>query len=343
MSNQINIKSRKNSKLLELLLKGVDKKYNHTLYLASCYFSPDSAIKLISDVSRLVKLKNVILYIDRKTALAIGKIELQRVCDKFHELNVQLYAVDTATLFHTKAYALISNNKDGSIYRGSLIIGSSNLTGSGLTASNGNIESLLDTQDVELALEFLTGISKLKLLNIEQIDDFKSEDSLAFKYALLLEGSFVHKWLDDLGQYLSVKYQLNNYGKSRIGDDIFKSAGFNIDAATISKRYFKFDYKPPHLENTENLVRNFGIETYLGHWVSNSALETLFEKNTFDEFCSYLKKEISLQLATMKEAIEKDVNYLYAMGIIDSLESSPLELFQIKINSLLDNRAPRIT
>ena len=123
MCNQINIKIKKSRKFLELLLKGVDRRRKHDLYLASCYFSPDSAIKLISEIlNNNIKLESVFLYIDRRTALAVGKIKLQDVCNRFTDLNVQLFAVDSIGLFHTKAYAIISNDNDG-IYRGSLIVG----------------------------------------------------------------------------------------------------------------------------------------------------------------------------------------------------------------------------
>ena len=204
----------------------------------------------------------------------------------------------------------------------------------------GNIESLLDTQDVDLVSEFIKGINKLKLLSIDEIDDFKNKSSsFVFKYALLLEGSFVHKWSDSLGQYLAVKYQLSDYGRDRIdGDDIFKKAGFNVDSATISKRYFKFNFESPHLEKNENLIRNFGIETYLGHWVANSALEEIFESDMFDEFCNYLKEEIYLQLDGMEKEIEKDTNYLKLEKMIDESDSNFFQSLKSKTDTLLKNK-----
>lgn len=337
-ASQINISYLKLNKLVELLSKGNDKRYLHSLYLASCYFSADSASTLIKDISKLVRLQAVYIYIDRKTACTIGKDGLYAFIEKHAGYGLELYTVDANTLFHSKAYALISFDKESNINRGSLVIGSSNLTGAGLTDKSGNIECMLDSHNIDLLLEFLEQIKKLKTIPVDEIDNFRNADSLNFKYALLLEGNFIHKWMDNLGQYLSVRYQLNENGKNRIGDEIFREAGFNIETATISKRYFQFEYEPPHLENTENLVRNFGLETYLGYWIPNGALEKLFEKDKFDEFRIKLTDALSVQKNEMTTAIANDLEKLRSADIIQTTdESDPIENLLSKIESLLQN------
>jgi len=288
-------------------MKTPDKRRRHCLYLASCYFTPESAKSLINSMKSIKDIK------------------------------VNLYAVETEYLFHTKAYAIISNNDDYSIVCGSLVIGSANLTGSGLTSKYGNIESFLDTQDNDCLTHFIEQISSLKLLTVEDIEKFKNADDFSFKYALLKEGCFIHKWLDNLGQYLSTRYQLNEKGKEKIGDETFRNAGFNIETATISKRYFKFEYEPPHLEDAENLTRNYGIETYLGYWIPNAALETLFEQNAFEEFKNNLKNEIELQIENIKKCIAQDMKYLKSEDIIQVTESNPIELFEKKVTELFEN------
>lgn len=338
MSDLININKGKKTKIVQLLTKGADKRFSHTLYLSSCYFSVDAAEKLIRDLQAQVNIKNVEIYIDRKTATTIGKQPLEDLCLNQKLPDTSIFAVESNTLFHTKSYALISYTKDDSINKGSLVIGSANLTGAGLTASSGNIESILDTQDTEILNEFTTQLSKLNTIELDKLEIFKTQDSYNFKYALLHEGAFIHKWLDDLGRYFSIRYHLNEKGKSRIGDDLFKNAGFNIDTATISKRYFDFSYEPAHFENTESLRRQFGIETYLGHWVPRSSLENLLNKEGFEKFCRKLRTEFNQKLPNIKDNIRGDLQHLTDNELITAPEINPLESFEEKINAFLTNK-----
>ena len=332
---KINIKSSKKKSLVELLLK-TDKRRYHCLYLASCYFTPDAAESVINYVRQSIYLSKVIVYIDRKTACCIGKDELTKLCRKFDSLSVELYAVDADCLFHTKAYALVSFDGNN-IHCGSLVVGSANLTGNGVINKYGNIESILDTQDIGLLDEFVAQMEKLKLLKIEEIDKFKSADSFNFRYALIQEGSFIHKWTDNLEQYLSVRYYLNENGRAKVANEAFTNAGFNMEAATISKRYFNFDYEPPHLENSENLTRNYGVETYLGYWIPNSALESLFEKDQFELFKHTLNQQLSAQMADIESSIQSDLLYLKSENVIQVTDSEPAELLKNKVKDLQTN------
>jgi len=338
MSDLININKGKKPKIVKLLTKGADKRFSHTLYLSSCYFSVDAAEKLIRDLQAQVNIKNVEIYIDRKTAINTGKQPLEDLCLNQKLPETSIFAVESTRLFHTKAYALISYAKDDSINKGSLVIGSANLTGAGLTDSSGNIESILDTQDTETLNEFITQLSKLNTIELDDLEAFNTQDSYNFKYALLSEGAFIHKWLDDLGRYLSTQYHLNENGKSRIGDSLFKDAGFNIETATISKRYFDFSYEPAHLENTKSLIRQFGIETYLGHWIPNSSLENLLNQEGIDKFSKKLRSEINKKLPDIKERIQNDLQLLKDSNLINEITRRPDEVFEEKVEALLTNR-----
>lgn len=337
MRNQLHIKSFKKSKLIDLLLRTADKRRYHYLYLTSCYFSPQSAKNLINDLNNSIRLSEVVVYIDRKTAVSLGRDYLTTFCNSFRNVDVKMYAIDTEYLFHSKAYALISYDEDDEISCGSLVIGSANLTGNGLTNRSGNIECLLHTSDIDLLQEFVEQIDSANVLKIQDIEKFSNAEEYNFKYALLQEGAFIHKWADNLGQYLAVRYKLNDKGKEKIGDPAFKQAGFNIETATISKKYFIFDYEPPHLENAENLTRNYGIETYLGYWLPSLALETLFDQGELEEFKNRLFGELDRQMEEIKHQITQDLEYLKEENIIEITDSDPVELFDRKAGELRSN------
>lgn len=334
---QFNIRNFKRSTLLDLLLTTPDKRRSHHIYLTSCYFTLKSARDLVNKISNTLKVSCFSIYIDRKTAVEIGKDELEYFTNSFKNTKVTLYAVETTTLFHSKAYAAISYDEEGDIYCGSLVVGSANLTGNGIIRRNGNIESMLETQEVEHLVEFINQLESLNSISIEEIEDFKKSDSFSFKYALLQEGVFIHKWSDNLSSNLSIRYHLNTYGKERLGDSAFSSAGFKIATATISKQYFKFDYQPSHLENTENLSRKYGIETYLGYWVPYDAAESLIDKEKFKKFKKKLKKQLQVEIKDIKQRIQRDYEVLFSEGIIYESEIDMAELFEIKANKLMNN------
>ena len=337
MQNKFHITTFKKSRLLNLLSETIDKRRYHNLYLTSCYISLDSAKKIIVDINKIVLLSEVYIYIDRKSAIAIGGNKLTSFCNSFKNVKVTLYSVETKHLFHSKAYALISFDENEEIYCGSLVIGSANLTGLGLTKKNGNIECLLDSQDDSLLQEFLNQLDKIQIVEVSDIEKFSKAEEYSFIYALLQEGAFIHKWTDNLGQYFTIRYKLNKNGKGKVGDPDLELMGFNIETATISKRYFIFDYVPSHLVDSENLTRNYGIETYLGFWLPNDALETLFDKKGFKGFKARIFKALDEQLNEIKTQILKDLEYLKNEDFIESVDSDPVKLFERKIDELKDN------
>ena len=130
---------------------------------------------------------------------------------------------------------------------------------------------------------------------------------------------------------------VNENGKGKIGDPVFKDRGFNVDTATISKRYFHLDYKPPHLEDTKNLRKNYGIETFLGHWVPRSALASLLKEKGIEEFKTELFAAIDEQSVRIKQQINEDMEYFLSAGVVEKGDSSPIEIFDKKIQDLRDN------
>ena len=336
MENQINTNKSKLKTIVELISKNLDKNPWYTIYLTSCYFSSEAAIILINKLNNEVKIKEIKIYIDHRTAIANGKQELERVILSFKEIKITILAIETNSLFHSKGYAAISHATNDQIKMGCLVVGSSNLTGAGLTKSSGNIESLLETQDIELINQFENQLKNLRTLEISEIGKFHDPNSISFKYALIQEGMFIHKWADDLNRHLSIQYHLNRHGRAITSNETLKKLGFNIEAATISKRYFEMDYKPPHLENATSLAKNYGVETHLGYWVPKLALTELFTEKNFLKFKQELKKEINRKLSDITNRIMEDYSELVNKKIIE-VDKNPAQLFEDKANNLMGN------
>ena len=336
MDNYLHIRSMKKQCLAEML-GHIDKRRYHTLHLCSCYFDDDAARKLITEVQEFARISDVKIFIDRRAAIEYGGDYLQEFCDSFQDYEVSINAVESSNLFHSKVYALIALDDHGSVVSGSIVLGSANLTGAGLIRRGGNYECLIDSQDAEILEEHLSQLNKLKVLSPQQLNRFSRKEEFSFKYALLQSGLFVHKWNENLEQYLSIRYRLSENGKSRVTDQSLEVAGFNIETATVSKRYFRFDYVPEHLDNTENLLRNYGIETYLGHWLPYSVSESMFDANALDIFKERLFSEINKQVNGIEKNIQKDYEYLLQEGLIEEPEINPVDSFKSKLDGLTNN------
>ena len=128
------------SKLVNSLSKGVDKAQKYTLTIVSCYFNPVSIKKLIDEIKEQnIQIVSLDIYVDRGDVLKIGKEELRKwLVGVKEKINTQFYIFNKCYLFHPKAYCL-SVHKSFSI--GSLVLGSANITGNGLTFESGNLES----------------------------------------------------------------------------------------------------------------------------------------------------------------------------------------------------------
>lgn len=336
MGNRLHIKSRKTQCLTKMLSK-IDKRRYHTLHLCSCYFSEDAARRLIGKVQEFAHLSAVNIYIDRKTAIEYGGDHLQEFCDSFNTLEVRINAVESTGLFHSKTYALIAFDEDGNVISGSIVLGSANLTGAGLISRGGNFECLIDSQDIELLEEHLSQLKKMTVLPPQELNKFSRKQEFSFKYALLQSGMFLHKWNENLEKELSIRYRLSESGKYRITDQSLEIVGFNIETATVSKRYFRFDYNPKHLDETKNLTRNFGIETYLGYWLPYTVLESMFDVGELDIFKEHLFLEIGKQRSEIEKKIQQDFDYLLQENLIEKIEINPVDSFNKKVENLTNN------
>ena len=183
--------------------------------------------------------------------------------------------------------------------------------------------------------QHLSQLANLKVLHPNEIKTFSEKEEFSFKYALLLSGVFVHKWNENLSQYLSVRYRLSKQGKERISNRALMQAGFNIETAAISKRYFRFNYTPKNVDN--DLIRNYGIETYLGYWIPLSVSSKMFAQDKFDEFKNRLFLEIKNQHLEIEANIKEDLNYLTSEGLIEEPTTNPVQSFNNKIRELANN------
>lgn len=339
MESQLHIKSFKKGKIVDFLSSSVDRRRNYYLYICTCYFSPYySAKQLIYDIrDKGISISEVFIYIDRKSAVELGGNFLSSFCNSFKNTSVNIFAVEHEYLFHSKCYGLISFDEHDEIHSGSLVIGSANLTGAGMTARSGNIECMINLQDIDVLQELIDQTKNLNTVDIQNIVNFSRADEYNFKFALIQEGLFLHKWTDNVEQYLSVRYRLSDKGKQMIGDETLEQAGFNIETATINKRYFKFNYEPSFLEDKDNITAKYGIETHLGYWVPSAIFESTYDKKDFEEFKSLLFEKLNNEIDDIKYRVNNDLYFLLNEELIESENYNPLESFDKKIENLKEN------
>lgn len=192
------------------------RKYN--FYIASCYFDLRTASYPIKDIYKKgINIETVEIYIDKKEVFRIGKNNIQQWLNRINKkysFNIYLFPVVAPKLFHTKAYALTACN----FLSGVLICGSANLTSTGLTSNNGNIESFIRTRSQFILKSFQNSLSELKIHDLDKIDSFTDSDTLDFKYALLRSGYFLYTWSAFLNRELGIKLMLSDKGKEKIKD-----------------------------------------------------------------------------------------------------------------------------
>lgn len=339
----LNINEEKKENLL-FELKKVDKRKIYNLYLLSCYFNPKSIVDIVLGVSEFAIINEAYVYIDRREAIFAGVDLNKKIIDSFkrikERINYKIRVVDSDALFHTKAYALISVDSDTN---GSLVIGSANLTKQGLTNKSGNIETLISTQDKNIISDFIKGIDEIKTLDLGSVNYFANSNSIAFKLALLSQGYFVHRWSDTIKQHFSVPYNLSEKGKKEIKnkDSLIGRLEFNIDAATISKNYFDFSFEPRGDSEVNSLIRNYGIETYLGYWIPKVIFDRFAtQKSTklgFLDFLREIKNAWDKQKNSIGIKIENDFSQLKWDGLLElpkrgTEQYNPFEKLSIKID-----------
>ncbi len=190
------------SKLRSLVdaLTDCDRRRLYYLSVATCYCNVKAVRELIEAVGQQLKVKEVFLYLDRRTALSIGHAELEELANDYREV-VSIYTNRTGRLFHTKGYCLAAYSGE-ELVEGRLAIGSANLTKSGLTTSNGNIESIAVHSDLSTINGFLDFFDdEENLITLNELSEFLPEDTTDFQYAVLKCGLFSHKWSAKLAEY----------------------------------------------------------------------------------------------------------------------------------------------
>ena len=325
----LNVSEEKKESLLNAL-STIDKRKLYNFYLLSCYFNPKSLIDVVSGVREFAKLNKVYIYIDKREAIAAGYDLNKKISDLFKNehanLDFEVRVVDSDALFHTKAYALIACDDDN---HGSLVIGSANLTKSGLTNKTGNIETIIPSSDRSIISGFIKNISSLQFLDLSEINNFTKSSSIAFKLALLCQGYFVHKWSDTIKQQFAVPYSLTDKGRRDIKnkDSLVSRLGFNAEAVTISKNYFEFSFEPRGDLEVNSLIKNYGIETYLGHWVPKVIFDKFATrastKLSLKEFVENLVKAWKDQQSSIESKIEDDFRQMKEEGLLELPKRSP--------------------
>ena len=322
------------SKLQSLVsaLTDCDGRRSYYLSVATCYCSVKAVRKFIDAVGNQLTVKGIYLYLDRRTAISIGHAELKQLENDYRDV-LSVYAIKTGRLFHTKGYCLAAYSREG-LVEGRVAIGSANLTNPGLTKSNGNIESITVHSDLSTISEFLEFFDdEENLIALDSLDKFLKEDTTDFQYALLKCGLFSHKWSAMLASYCSVRFQLNEEGRQRAQGG-FEELGFQTDAVSIAKTYFRFDLSRWQM-NDRNLIKKYGIECFLGHWVPKSVVDADEEGNEhFKKFKTALYDELDLRMESILQDILRDYDLLTEEGVIDAPEADPARTFGDKIEAL---------
>ena len=330
------------SKFQSLLdaLTDCDRRRSYYLSLATCYCTPEAVRQLIEAIQAKLRIVETYLYLDRRIAISIGHAEL-RAMERAYPDVLSIYAVKAGRLFHTKGYCVAAYSQHGKPIDGRLAIGSANLTSPGLTGSHGNIESLAIHSDPETIGEFLEFFETTDtLIPLKDLTDFSRDDPADdsdFQYALLTFGSFLHKWSATLATYFSVRHQLNKEGRRRVRErspEEIRRLGFQMEVASITRPYFHFDlqgWRPP---DDGNLVRNFGIECFLGHWIPKSVVHDDEEDNQrFREFKVALFSRLDSEMDGICQSIKQDYELLIGEKIIER-NVDPTEAFKDRREAL---------
>ena len=320
-------------------LTDCDRGRSYYLSVATCYCTPQAVHEFIEAIQARVNLAEIYLYVDRRTAISIGQEVLSDLQNTYPDL-LYVYAVRTGRLFHTKGYCLAAYDGDDLVDDSRLAIGSANLTCAGLTEVHGNIESLAIHTDIETIEGFLNFFdNEDSLITPDELTDFSMDDTTDFQYALLTSGWFSHKLSATLATYFSVRYHLNEEGRRLAQEGIrIKIPGFQMAPASIGKRYVKdkhFKLQDGRQSNGKGLIRNYGIECSLGHWIPKSVVGKEKNQNKrFRKFKTGLFKMLDSKMKRICRKILRDYEYLNQQGIIDVQDVNPTQTFLDRIEAL---------
>lgn len=324
-------------------LADCDRRRVYDLSVATCYCSVEAVRQFIIEIRRQLRIKYVYLYLDRRAAIAI-EAELRELAKDFRDV-LWIYVIKGGRLFHTKGYCVAAYSDD-ELVEGRLAIGSANLTNPGLTEAYGNVESLAMHTDLCTITEFLEFFDdEESLITLEQLSEslWEDKDHTDFQYALLKCGLFSHKWSATLSEYCSVRFELNEKSRQRAQLGL-EGTGFETDAVSIAKKYFDFDVSRWQA-NDNNLIRNYGIECFLGHWIPKPVVnEVQVGDGRFKQFETALSEKFDSKKDSMLQGISRDRDLLIDMGLIDEPEVDPGQAFVERFDSLKNDgvQLPRI-
>ena len=329
------IRSKKKSEVYDWL-STYDNRSKATLVIHTCYLDNDikGLKEFVSYVrQRCNRLEKIELYIDSKE-LNKHYYELVRWNSALRGIEREIYAVRCDKIFHSKAYAIINFDENGSVRKGGLVVGSGNLTGNGLVNPSGNIESFLGTDDVDEIQDFYQRTKQLNPIPISKWQ--KTERNLPGIVVNL--GTFIHLWTDNdhTKQYLTLKFNLTEKGKQQIREvqNLLQERGYDIDSNTISHNYFNWIDSAVSIKGWK---KNYMIESLLGYWmpkvVFNKMVVDACDKG-FVSFKNRLLANLEEQLKTHKEEMDDAYKMFRKSKIIKKETCLPSKKIENKIEEL---------
>ena len=312
---QFFFQSDKKQSLIDYLTKEIQANNSYHLILVSCYLNLDSVDKLIELLKRLVNLTKISIYVDRGTAIKIGKKDISDRINKISQnlgFKINFKIAKTANLFHAKAYCLLADDNSN----GSLVLGSANLTDNGLIGGYGNIELLHPIYNIEDVLDFYNELtsSRLKFINLSQLEEFDDTDNYYFKYALLQEGCFVQINKITINNLLNFKYKFNEKGRKESNSKELKDLGLE-GQNSYNANYFqdiKDDIDKICLKYNPSFKidwGDYGINTAFGCWIPKHIGSYLLTNN----------KETLINIKSCKNEIQ-DILYKHLPTAANNLQ-----------------------
>mgnify|MGYP000034050595 FL=1 len=334
-----NESSYKTENLISGLKNSIDARKKHHFTIFTCYLSENlKDLKNFFDkISGEIRITGISLHIDSRQCIKSGICKLQSFQEKFNknygEDFLNIYAIDTPKIFHSKAYILQSEDE----LSGAIALGSANFSKSGLFANkNGNFESLIINNDQDLINDFLN-IEKINkyIKELHQLEEFKTEN-YAFKLAILEEGRFVRKWSGSINQYFTTKFTLTEKGKEQIQGGILSNLGFEIDAETISKQFINFsEINTNYHDNFQRLLGK-GLETSAGYWLPNKLLWDLLDDKLIHNFYDIIKDLVKKQTTGIKDELTRVYEQLLAEEYITA-GTPPIQMIDEKLEQLKED------
>jgi hypothetical protein len=345
---QFFFQSGKKRSLIDYLTKEIQPNNSYHLILVSCYLNLDSVDELIESLKQSANLTKISIYIDRGTAIKIGKKDISDRINKISQnlgFEINFKIAKTANLFHAKAYCLLADDNSN----GSLVLGSANLTDSGLIGIRGygNVELLYETYDIEHITNFYSDLTKssiLEFIDISNLETFDETDEYYFQYALLLEGYFVQPYDITVENLLSFSYEFNKNTRSQT----FKNILEEYEIETYDKgsmNYFKKimddinDILEKYNDNYQINWGRCGIKTYFGYWIPKKLVSYL--EDFTSEKVELCKKEIQEKLESYlpraKSNMRNSWNELSQEGFLksDSINEINLEYAESKLKDII--------